>query len=63
MDKIKKNDLAGQNISQQSGIKMRRREKPDADVKLILIPCLCDFNETRAWANAAHAGTASKTPR
>jgi hypothetical protein len=62
MKKIK-NDLSGQKIPQQGSMKMRRQEKPDADVKLILIPCLCDLNETRAWAYAAHAGTASKTPR
>ena len=62
MDKIK-NDLPGQNISQQGAMKMRRQEKPDADVKLILIPCLCDLNETRAWAYAAPESTPSKTPR
>jgi hypothetical protein len=45
MDKIK-NDL--QNIPQQGGMKMPRQEKPDGDKKLILLPCLCDLNETRA---------------
>lgn len=54
MDK-RKNDLAEQNIPQQGSMKMRRREKPAADIKLILVPCLCDLNETRAWPHAADA--------
>jgi hypothetical protein len=61
MKKIK-NNLSGQKIPQQDSMKMRRQEKPDADVKLILLPCLCDLNETRAWAYAADARL-DETPR
>ena len=61
LEKIK-NDLAGKKIPQQGGMKMRRREKPDADIKLILLPCLCDLNEMRAWTRVAEARL-DKTPR
>ena len=59
LEKIK-NGLAGENIPQQGGMKMPRQEKPDADKKLILLPCLCDLNETRAHETDPRL---DKTPR
>jgi len=57
-----RNAIPGQKmISPQGGImKMRRQTKRNAEVKLFLIPCLCDLNEIRAWTQAS---TASKSPR
>ena len=53
MGKIK--DDLGQNISQQGNTKIRRQKKADAEVKLILLPCLCDLYEMRARALRADA--------
>lgn len=59
MNQIKK-DISGQKISRNGSLKVRRQETPDADFKLILLPCLCDLNEMRAWTQASTAG---KSPR
>jgi hypothetical protein len=55
-----KNEISEQEFSRHGSMKMRRQETPDADFKLILVPCLCDLNEIRAWTQAS---TASKSPR
>jgi hypothetical protein len=57
-----KNDVAMPTIPQRGGrMKMRGDEKWNADLKLLLLPCLCDLNELRGWTNAADASIAGKT--
>ena len=57
-----KDDVAGQTSPQRGGrMKMRGDEKRNADLKLLLIPCLCDLIEARGWTNAADASIAGKT--
>ncbi len=50
-----KNDISEQKISRHASMKVRRQEASAAEVKLILVPCLCDLNEMRAWTLRADA--------
>ncbi len=59
MNQIKK-DISEQKISRNGTLRVRRPTRRNAEVRLFLIPCLCDLNEIRAWGQASAAG---KSPR